>query len=94
MGVDVNKVIAANKAAEPKPEPPKPEVAIGELTVDEIIQRVKANPKLLQFQNSLKFIQGGTNMSLERMELALVALCADLYIEGMKAGAQEMLDAR
>ena len=64
-----------------------------EASLEAVLEIVKKHPKVLQFQNSLKFIQGGTNVSLERMGVALELLCADVYLEGMKQGLKQVKEA-
>lgn len=54
----------------------------------EILDIVRANGSVIQFKNSLKFVQGSTSMSLERMNTALDLMCAMVYTEGMKAGLE------
>lgn len=54
----------------------------------EVRATVAKHSAVLQYKNSLKFIQGGTNMSLERMQTALDALCAVIYVEGYRAGLE------
>jgi hypothetical protein len=52
----------------------------------EVLALVKAHPGALQFKNSLRYIQGGTNVSLERMISHLDSLLASIYAEGMSRG--------
>ena len=45
---------------------------------------VKEHPTAIQFRNSLKYVQGSTSMSLEKMTTALDALCVSCCLEGLK----------
>ena len=61
----------------------KPEVK--ELTQDEKVTHLSIfHPSIQQFENSLKFIQGGTGMTLDRMILSLRRLCREMIEEGIK----------
>lgn len=55
-------------------------------TLEEVVLLASRFDRVLQFKNSLKYIQGGTNVTLDRMILALDHLAADAYLEGYKAG--------
>lgn len=55
-------------------------------TPDETMEIVQAHPLVLQFKNSLKWVQGGTGVSIERMSSALDSLAMDVYLAGMQHG--------
>lgn len=55
---------------------------------DEAIELVRKNDKLVQFKNSLKFVQASTSMSLDRMLVALDLTAASIYVDGMRAGVE------
>ena len=55
-------------------------------TLEEVVLLASKFDRVLQFKNSLKYIQGGTNVTLDRMILALDHLAADAYLEGYKEG--------
>jgi len=67
----------SNEAKEPKLS----------LLPDEIQATLAAEvPTIQQFKNSLKFVQGGTNLSLERMVDQLDIVAAQCYLAGVQAG--------
>jgi hypothetical protein len=52
----------------------------------EILGIVKSHSSALQFKNSLKYIQGGTNVNLERMIDRFDIVLAQVYLEGVQKG--------
>jgi hypothetical protein len=56
------------------------------LTEAEILKVVQAHPSALQFKNSLRYIQGGTNMTLDRMIERFDVVLAMVFTEGMQKG--------
>lgn len=54
----------------------------------EVIETVKLNSSAIQFKNSLTYIQGGTNVSLDRMIARFDIVLAQVYLEGFKAGLE------
>ena len=56
----------------------------------ELTELIKNHPDVLQFKNSLKYVQTSTSISLERLPGVLDALCMKLYLEGQKAGLEEL----
>jgi hypothetical protein len=53
---------------------------------EEILTIVKNHSSALQFKNSLKYIQGGTNVNLERMIDRFDIVLAQVYLEGVQKG--------
>ena len=51
-----------------------------------IQERVAGLDTVMQFKNSLKFVNASTGMALDRMMTALDALGAECYLEGCKEG--------
>ena len=80
--------------AVPTPTPPEPqptsekdkEVGVELPTLETILPIVKNHSSALQFKNSLKYIQGGTNMTLDRMIARFDILLGEIYLEGVKDG--------
>lgn len=52
----------------------------------ECIEIVKNHSSALQFKNSLKYIQGGTNMTLDRMIERFDIVLAQIYCAGIQRG--------
>jgi len=72
---------------EPQPASEKDEALGVELpTLETILPIVKNHSSALQFKNSLKYIQGGTNMTLDRMIARFDILLGEIYLEGVKDG--------
>lgn len=55
-------------------------------TAEQVITLALTHPSIGQFENSLKFIQGGTNMTLDKMIVSLRRLCKEMLEEGVKLG--------
>ena len=65
-------------------------------TLEETSRRVVSLPLIQQFKNSLRFVNTSTNMTLDRMILALDRVGAECYLDGFNAGliiAQKAFDA-
>ena len=71
---------------ETKPQP-KPELRIPS-SDKEAIELVKADPMAIQFKNSLVYIQGGTNVSLERMIARFDVVLASVFMRGVTLGLE------
>lgn len=78
-GNPIADVEAKVKAAE---EILKDEEAISPPTVEAALALVKKNSKGMQFKHSLEFVQGGTNMTLDRMLSQFDIVLADVYLTG------------
>lgn len=64
-------------------------------TIEETHQRVASLNGVRQFKNSLRFVNTSTNMTLDRMILALDNVGAECYLDGFNAGliaAQKVLN--
>lgn len=57
--------------------------------VEDILRISSANSSGIQFKNSLKYIQGGTNVTLDRMIERFDLVLAELYTQGYRAGLEE-----
>lgn len=57
-------------------------------TKEEVMELVRKNPSALQFKNSLKYVQTSTNMSLDRLNIALDLVLASIFQEGFLAGME------
>lgn len=55
----------------------------------ELTERLKNHPDVLQFKNSLKYVQTSTSISLDRLPAVLDALCVKLYLEGQRDALEE-----
>jgi hypothetical protein len=54
---------------------------------EEVRAAIQADvPTVQQFKNSLKFVQGGTNWSLDRMINQLDVVAAQCFLAGVQAG--------
>ena len=59
------------------------------ITMETIINISQSHPSIQQFENSLKFIQGGTGMTLDRMLISLRRLCKEMIEEGVKLASEK-----
>lgn len=60
------------------------------MELNEACQRVKEISSMQQFKRSLEFIQGGTNITLDRMILQLDKVGAECFLAGIEFQKEEM----
>lgn len=83
---DVSRFTPTTGLPEPK-EVKKVEVEVKiPQTDEEAIELVRKNSSAIQFKNALIYIQGGTNVTLDRMINRFEVVLAEILMEGVELG--------